>query len=92
MVLAKFFTGTKKQLDEKAFNNGCIYFITDTNEIYVDVPELGRTSFSSIPLDLDNVYEYLLEKLLSDPSAIFQGATETQDGSAGLVPVPEKLE
>lgn len=92
MALVKFLTATKEQLDKKEIDTGCIYFVTDTNELYVDVPELGRISFSSTPVDLDAVYSYTLERLLSDPTAIFQGATETTDGTAGLVPAPKKIE
>lgn len=92
MALVKFLTATKEQLDKKEIDIGCIYFVTDTNELYVDMPELGRVSFSSAPIDLDVIYNYSLEKLLSDPTAIFQGATETTDGTAGLVPAPKKIE
>lgn len=92
LATVKFLTGTKEQLDKTPIDTGCIYFVTDTNEVYVDIQELGRVSFSAKALDLDSLYDYLLEKLLSDPSAVFQGATETQDGVAGLVPAPEKLE
>lgn len=91
LALVKFLTATKEQLDKKETDTGCIYFVTDTNELYVDIPELGRISFST-PVDLDAVYSCTLERLLSDPTAIFQGATETADGAAGLVPVPKKIE
>ena len=92
LALVKFLAGTKEQLDKKAVDAGCIYFVTDTNELYVDVPELGRISFSGVQIDLDSMYDFFMNRLLTDPSAIFQGATEIQDGMSGLVPVPEKLE
>ena len=86
MAVAKFLNGTKEQLDEKKLEDGCIYFITDTKEIYVDIPQGNRILFSP---DTDMLYDLMKDRLLSDPSAVFQGATETSDGAAGLVPKPE---
>lgn len=45
MALAKFYTGTSADLQEKQQEDGGVYFTTDTNEIVVDIPGGNRTSF-----------------------------------------------
>lgn len=34
------------------------------------------------------IYDFILEKLLSDPEALFEGATEDSIGKSGLLPTP----
>lgn len=87
MAVAKFLSGTKEQLNKKNLEDGCIYFITDTNEIYVDIPNGERLLFSSNLADFDILYELIKEKFLTDPDAIFQGAGNG-DGTSGLLPAP----
>lgn len=45
MALAKFYSGVKSELDSKAEEAGSVYFITDTKELYADIPGGSRTSF-----------------------------------------------
>lgn len=96
MALANFLWGTSKDIENAPFQEGNIYFLTDTQEIYADIPENLRQSYSGkqgensspeLPnIDYDDIYAYVLKKMLSDPAAIFQGATATADSLPGLVP------
>ena len=93
MSTFKVYSGDKSSLDTKQFEEGSVYFITDTQEIYVDIPGKSRQSYggsgetnSNPEIDKDEIYAYVLKKMLSDPAAIFQGATATADSLPGLVP------
>lgn len=88
MALVKFFTGTKERLSEHDITPGCVYVITDTSELYFDTPEGKRINVMD-SIDYDSMYDYILDRILDDPNAVFKGATETFDGAAGLVPAPE---
>lgn len=95
MALANFLWGTSKDIENTPFQDGNVYFLIDTQEIYADIPENVRQSYggkgennSPEPpnIDYDEIYAYVLKKMLSDPAAIFQGATATADSLPGLVP------
>lgn len=88
MALVKLYSGLNEDLATKPIEEGSIYFVTDTNEIYVDLPNGSRTSFTN-KINLDDLYTYMRDRLFSDPENVFQGATETSDGTAGLVPIPK---
>ena len=128
MTLAKLYSGPRSKIDEKSFEEGSIYFTTDTHEILADVPdkterqiyggesdnltevtdaevdaifekypftfgEGGNTGSGEVNIDKDELYAYILKKMLNDPAAIFQGASATSEGLAGLVPpVPANLQ
>lgn len=87
MALIKVYSGSNDALSKKSIEPGSIYFTTDTQEIYVDVPNAGRISFSD-KVDLEELYSYMVNRLLSDSNATFKGATENTLGRAGLVPPP----
>lgn len=95
MTTFKVYAGTSSELDKKSLEEGSVYFVTDTKEIYADVPGQNRQAYGgkngdgesgSITIDYDEIYAYTLKKMLNDPAAIFQGATATADSLPGLVP------
>lgn len=45
MTLAKFYSGTSAELEDKENEEGSIYFTTDTKTIVVDIPGGMRTSY-----------------------------------------------
>lgn len=129
MTLAKIYKGPRSKVDEKSFEEGSIYFTTDTHEILADIPnetehqvysgeqdnlieitddevdaifekypftyeDGGNNSGSgNVNIDKDELYAYVLKKMLGDPAAIFQGASATSEGLAGLVPpIPKNLQ
>ena len=123
MTLAKIYKGPRSVLDDKPVEEGSIYFTTDTQEIFADIPgdtrksytekdtftavsraeveaifkkypfENGSNNGGSNNIDKDELYAYVLKKILNDPAAIFQGATATSDSLPGLVPpLPDSIE
>lgn len=93
MALVKLYAVPESVLSTRPIDNGSIYFTTDTNVIYVDLPNGKRALFSnSNSLDLDDLYDYMRDRLLSDPEAVFKGATELEDGAPGLVPFASRIE
>lgn len=128
MTLAKLYRGPRSKIDEKSFEEGSVYFTTDTHEILVDIPDTTEHQVyggqpdnfveittaevdaifekhpfsyedkenpgsSEANIDKDELYAYVLKKMLNDPAAIFQGASATSEGLVGLVPaIPENLQ
>ena len=92
MSLLQIYSGDKNSLQKKDFEDGSVYFVTDTQEIYADIPGQHRQPFggqsndNNPEIDKDELYAYILKKMLSDPAAIFQGASPNSDSLPGLVP------
>lgn len=75
MALAKFYTGVKSELDSKAEEAGSVYFITDTKELYADIPGGSRTSFGQG--DMEEVTHAQVEEIFRK----YGFSTNTPDGS-----------
>lgn len=54
MNFVKFYTCLKQQLDFKEIENGALYIVTDSQEIYADVAD-SRVKLSSSKIDWEDI-------------------------------------
>lgn len=92
-ALFKPYRVTKAKLDNLAIKDGQLIYVTDTQEIYLDISDTQRIQVLSDHIKEISIEDGQLTTISSKGDTVqtpltMQGATESDAGSGGMTPAP----